>query len=1121
MIQQYQQSPMLQDVVSHLTEGAKGRAIHLNDVHGSSLSLIIAALYQVHKGNHIILCRDREEAAFLMQDLQFVLPKKEIYSFPSSFKQLGQIHQSDSGNIQMRTEVITQLTSNAIQSMLIISYPDALLERVVKKSVLKETRLDVEVGETFDIDFMLELLVTYNFERVDFVYEPGQFSIRGDIIDIYSFANANPYRIEVFDNEVESIRLFDPVSQRSEKKVLRISILPNGQQNFTVEEQVPLFQAIPSNTTFWINDIAMCLETVDEGMAKAIACYEKLDFDEEGFDKEDSIRVHPQKRFEISPRIKGYFEDIQLIEWGNKIYSKAMAVFEFGIDPQPVFNRNVDLLVEDLQAKKEAGYELILATEHAKHYNRVQGILQDVEANITMHPLNLDFHGGFVDRQNKILVYTDHQIFSRYHKASIRKNRSSSRAQLMKTLKEWKPGDYVVHIDHGIGVYSGLEKLDIVGRVQESIRIVYQNNDLLYVSINALHKISKYSGKDGKKPKIHRLGSDTWAKTKTKTKKKIKQVAYDLIKLYAQRKTQKGFAFSPDTYLQHELEASFFYQDTPDQEKTTLEVKNDMESDVPMDRLLCGDVGFGKTEVAIRAAFKAVTDSKQVAILVPTTILAAQHHKTLSDRLRDFPVTIEYVNRFRSASEKKAIYEKLAQGKIDICIGTHSLVGKSVQWKDLGLLIVDEEQKFGVGVKEKLKTIKLNVDTLTLTATPIPRTLQFSLMGARDLSVIRTPPENRQPVHTEVHTFSTEVITDAIQFELYRGGQVFFVHNRVKDIEEIKQMLERMLGNVRIAVGHGQMEGQALERVMVDFVDGQYDVLLSTNIIETGLDIPNANTIIINGAHMFGLSDLHQLRGRVGRSSRKAYCYLFTPPISTLSQDARLRLKTIEEFADIGSGFNIAMRDLDIRGAGNLLGGEQSGFMNDLGFQTYHKILDETIQELKATEFVELYKAEIAQKREYVRDCQIDTDLPMHIPSDYVNSVPERLALYTSLNTLKDNQGLQGFLEDVQDRFGKVPEEVRELCNAIRLKWVGKTLALERIIAKKGKLTCYFTSNQKAMFYASDAFNKVMAHVNSNPAAMRLKQTEKHLILIVDHVSTVEDAYQKLRSMEADVYGDA
>ena len=1091
--------------------------VYLQGLSGSAGAFIAETVFRQSRNSHIFVLEDSIAAAYFHNDLVNLIENKDIFFFPDSFKKSGYIHELNAGNVQLRTEAINRITNPTTKAELIVTYPEALFEKVVKKQVLHKNMLKVSLREKLDVDFATELLVEYGFDRTDFVFEPGQFAIRGDIIDVFSFANEFPYRIELFDDEVESIRTFDPISQYSQKKIEKVTIVPNVQTHFTIEEKTSFFDILTPRSCIWVKDVNYLVEVLESNMQIAIDIKTKHAEDIE-YSENPLLQEDPRAAFENPSSVLQAMQRFNIVEFGEKQYFKDSYIIPYKQRPQKVFNKNFDLLIKDLQAHESNKFSNIMFAENPKQIERFYHIFEDLNADLKFFPIHKSIHQGFIDPDLGLALYTDHQIFNRYHKYKIRQGYSKDKALILKTLNELQPGDFVTHIDHGVGTYSGLEKIEVAGQLQEMVRIIYANNDLLYVGINSLHKIAKFSGKDGLAPRVNKLGTDTWDKLKSKTKRQIKDIAADLIKLYAKRKAQKGYAFAPDNYLQNELEASFIYEDTPDQEKATVDFKKDMESDMPMDRLICGDVGFGKTEVAMRAAFKAVCDSKQVAVLVPTTILAFQHYETFKERFTDFPVNIDYINRFKSAAQKTKTLKDVASGKVDILIGTHGIVSKKVQFKDLGLLIVDEEQKFGVGVKDKLKQMKANVDTLTLTATPIPRTMQFSLMGARDLSVISTAPPNRQPVTTEVHAFNAELIKEAIEFEVYRGGQVFFVHHKVKELADLKTMIHRMLPDIDVGVAHGQLEGHQLERAMKDFVDHKFDVLLSTNIIETGLDIPNANTIIINNAHLFGLSDLHQLRGRVGRSNKKAFCYLFAPPMTTLSRESRMRLKTIEEFAELGSGFNIAMRDLDIRGAGNLLGGEQSGFISEIGFETYHKILDEAITELKETEFKELYREELKQKRNFVRDCQIDTDLEMLIPDNYINTVSERLIIYTDLNNCKDEKELAVFTSHLEDRFGAIPKQVLELFSGLRLKWLATSLGMERVIAKNHKMSCYFIQNQASAFYQTEVFGNIIQFVQKNPTHAKLKQTPKYLILSFEDIKSMEQAKERLGEIGEFVY---
>ncbi len=1024
----------------------------------------------------------------------------------------------------MHTEVVNKLNiqstvlSPQSAELLIVSYPEALCEKIVTRQYLTKNTLTLAKDEQVDIDFITETLVEFGFERVDFVVEAGQFTIRGGIIDLFSFANDYPYRIEFAGNSIESLRTFDPVKQLSIQRLKEINIVPNLEERVVNEKKESFFKYLNTDSIIWIENIGDVADIIDSEFGRVTEIYSALS-NPDLHNKPDSLLIQSKDFLKdildfriIETGKKSYFQNVNIDSPNSEL--RTLNYIEFNIKPQPSFNKKFELLISDLFSNTENGIANIVLSDSPKQAERLYSIIHDVSHNFKINQLpnyqiiNLSLHEGFIDKDASIACYTDHQIFERYHRYRLRDSFSGKEAVSVKELYGLKPGDYVTHIDHGIGRFAGLEKIDVNGREQEAIRLVYKDGDILYISIHSLHRISKYVGKEGTEPTLNRLGSNAWNNLKNKTKKNVKDIAKDLIKLYAQRKAAPGFSFTPDSYLQTELEASFIFEDTPDQIKSTADVKKDMEADYPMDRLICGDVGFGKTEVAVRAAFKAVTDSKQVALLVPTTILALQHYNTFSERLKDLPCRVDYISRFRSTKVIKKTLKDLEEGKVDIIIGTHRLLSKDIKFKDLGLLILDEEQKFGVSAKEKLKQFKLNVDTLTLTATPIPRTLQFSLMGARDLSVINTAPPNRFPIQTELHVFNDKIIRDAIMFEVSRGGQVFFVHNRVQNIDDIAGIIQRLCPEVKIVIGHGQMKGESLERTMLDFIEGFYDVLVATTIIENGLDIPNANTIIINDAQNYGLSDLHQLRGRVGRSNKKAFCYLLAPPVSLLSDDARKRLRAIEEFNDLGSGFNIAMRDLDIRGAGNILGAEQSGFISEVGYETYQKILDEAITELKETEFKEFYKDEISQA--YVRDCVIETDLSIMIPDAYISNITERLNLYKELDNIETEEGLKDFEARLVDRFGNLPPAVSELINAIKLRWLAKETGFEKIVLKNDRFTGYFITNQESPYYQSDKFTRVLDFVKNNPKFYQFKQANTRLSLSFGKVRCVDDALKIL-----------
>jgi transcription-repair coupling factor (superfamily II helicase) len=1099
ILEQYKGDERVKALAKALNAG-KNTRVALRGLVGSSDAAVAVALYFLQHKPMVFILPDREEAGYFQADLEN-LTGKEILLFPSSYRKPFEFTQPDSSNVLARAEVLNELTHTTDFGKLIVTYPEALAEKVIDRASLEKNTLEIAVNNKLSIEFISEFLVEYDFDRVDFVYEPGQFSVRGGIVDIFSFSHELPYRVEFFGHEIESIRTFEIESQLSVEQVKSITIVPNVQSKFLTEHNISLLEFIDPATNIWIKDVQFTFDIIKDGHKKATNLWKALSAEEK---HQNPDWIDPKFNFTDEKLIADQLHDFGIVEFGKQFFYTASAQINFDIRPQPSFNKDFTLLIHNFKNNEADGIANYILTDSARQVERLYAILDDLDKTVKFTPLSISIREGFVDREQKIACYTDHQIFDRYYKYKLKKGYQRSQAITLKELRDLKPGDYVTHIDHGIGKYAGLEKVEVSGKIQEMIRLVYADSDLLYVNINSLNRISKYSGKEGTVPKMNKLGTDTWERLKKTTKKKVKDIARDLIKLYALRKAQTGNAFSPDSYLQNELEASFIYEDTPDQEKATADFKKDMESPHPMDRLICGDVGFGKTEVAIRAAFKAVADSKQVAVLVPTTILAAQHHKTFTDRLKDFPCNIDYVNRFKSSKQIKETLEKLKDGKVDIIIGTHRLVSKDVKFKDLGLMIIDEEQKFGVSTKEKLKQMRANVDTLTLTATPIPRTLHFSLMGARDLSIISTPPPNRQPVVTELHVFNDTLIKEAIEFELERQGQVFFIHNRVADLPQLGGMIHKLVPKARIGIAHGQLEGDALEDVMLKFVNHEYDVLVATTIIEAGLDIPNANTIIINYAHMFGLSDLHQMRGRVGRSNKKAYCYLLSPPLSTLTSEARKRLSAIEEFSDLGSGFNVAMRDLDIRGSGNLLGAEQSGFIAEIGFEMYHKILDEAIQELKDDEFKDVFPDD--KPRPYITFTQIDTDLEILIPDEYVTNIGERYNLYTELSRLENETELSAFQQQVHDRFGPVPRQVNDLLNTMRLQWLGKAIGFEKISLKKNVLRGYFIANQQSPYFESIAFKNVLTYLQFNHRRANLKEIKNSLRLSIENVHSIDDA---------------
>ncbi len=1121
----------------------KTQHLHLKGLNGSASQFILAAVHANEKtalANHLVILRDAEEAAYFHNSLENITGALDIFYFPSSFKNKKNYQLLNSSHVMLRTEALTKLTQakSLDQSRkIIVTYPEAIFEKVVLSKTLSENIISIKQADVLDVTTMLQKFIEHGFTKTDFVYEPGQFAIRGGIIDIYSFGNEKPYRIELFGNDVDSIRIFDPETQLSERKLLQVNIIPNVETQFETGEKVSLIEFLPENTVVWMEDWEFIKEKiVDE--TEGVAIFTFKDIDENNHDSlyikdlnaKDFVNVETLEK-EIGERCiveigkRAYFGDDGQQTTDHTAHQTRNEKREteneqqttnsfqqtiFSTKPQPSFNRQFDLLIKNLQEFEKKDYNIFIFADNPKQLERLHVIFTDLKAEIQVTPIPFSIHEGFIDDDLKIVCYTDHQVFQRYHKYKVKQAFSKNKALTLKTLRELQPGDYVSHIDHGVGVYSGLQKIDASGKMQEAVRIQYKDGDLLYVNISSLHKISKYSGKEGSIPKMNKLGSDVWAKLKDKTKKQVKDIATDLIKLYAQRKSLEGFAHSPDNYMQTELEASFIYEDTPDQAKASEDVKRDMEKPQPMDRLVCGDVGFGKTEIAIRAAFKTVCDGKQAAILVPTTILAYQHYKTISERLKEFPVTVDFINRFKTAKQKKDTLTKLKEGKIDIIIGTHGLLGKDVQFKNMGIMIIDEEQKFGVAAKEKLKTLRTTVDSLTLTATPIPRTLQFSLMGARDLSIINTPPPNRQPIQTEVAVFNEDAIRDIIYYEVERGGQIFFIHNRVKDLANMKGLIQGLCPDVSIAYAHGQMDGDQLEDTILDFMDKKYDVLVCTNIVESGVDIPNVNTIIVNNAHQFGLSDLHQLRGRVGRSNKKAFCYLLAPPMSTLPTDSRKRLSTLEQYSDLGSGFQIAMRDLDIRGAGNMLGGEQSGFIAEIGFEMYQKILDEAVKELKRNEFRDLFKEEIQQQDDFVKDCSIDTDLEILIPDSYVESITERLSLYSRLDNCDTEEDLVAFHAEMQDRFGPIPYQVEDLFTTVRCRKMAVELGFERMFLKNEVLKCFFVSNPDSPYFQSETFNKVLQFLQVGTNKAKLKQVGKNGILVVEDVKTMADIFRFL-----------
>jgi transcription-repair coupling factor (superfamily II helicase) len=1118
-------SPRLFQLADRLTL-SQPQKILLRNLQGSSAAFVISAIFNnplTSQLNHVVVSEDAESAAYLHNTIENLTRGLDVFYFPSSFKNNRNYRLLNSSHLMLRTEALTKWSAGGNKKIL-ITYPEALFEKVVLPSALSRNMIYLKSGDSIHPEELMGSLVEFGFERTDFVYEPGQFAMRGGILDIYSFGNEKPYRVELFGNEIDSIRIFDPESQLSERKLLYVHIIPNVETQFDASQRISLFDFISSNTVVWVQDwewskgrLVLQQEdlraflTAQGGQQEPGGPAPKTD---DGDEKMLKSLVNAED-FATAAMLEEQLRGRHVVEFGlqaqpSSLVSAGSWELDFHTKFQPAFNRQFELLIADLKSWESKKYGIYLFAENPRQLERLDTIFRDLHSEIAFTPVPLSIHEGFIDHDLKIVCYTDHQIFQRYHKYKVKQAYNKSKALTLRMLRELQPGDFVTHIDHGVGVYSGLQKIEANGKLQEAVRIIYKDSDILYVNINSLHKISKYTGKEGAVPKISKLGSDAWQRLKERTKTKVREIAFDLIKLYAQRKAQLGFAFSPDNYLQTELEASFIYEDTPDQSKATADVKKDMESSSPMDRLVCGDVGFGKTEIAIRAAFKACCDGRQAAVLVPTTVLAFQHYKTFSDRLKDFPVTVDYLNRFKSSKDRKETLKKLQEGKIDIIIATHTLLGKEVKFNNLGLLVIDEEQKFGVAHKEKIKTLRTDVDCLTLTATPIPRTLQFSLMGARDLSIINTPPPNRQPIQTEVRSYQEDFIRDAIYYETERAGQVFFIYNRVQGLAEMTAVIRALCPDLSIGHAHGQMEGHELEQHILDFIDRKYDVLVCTNIVESGIDIPNVNTIIINNAHQFGLSDLHQLRGRVGRSNRKAFCYLLAPSLVTLPSDSRKRLQTLEQHTDLGSGFQIAMRDLDIRGAGNILGGEQSGFMAEIGFEMYQKILDEAIRELKRTEFKELFKEEISKQEDYVQDCSIDTDLEILIPDSYVENITERLSLYTRLDGSDTEEELMAFHRELGDRFGPVPRQVEDLFDTVRIRKQAVALGFEKISLKANTVKCFFINRPDSPYFESIVFKKILGFIQQQTNKARLRQTGRMFLLVVNDIKSMGDLLQFL-----------
>lgn len=1088
------------------------RTVFLEGTHASCASLFASCFIKSVPGVYLFVLNDQEEAGYFYHDMVQVNGDEQILFFPSSYRRAIKYGQKDAANEILRTEVLSRLEKN--EPVTVVTYPDALAEKVVSPKILSDRTLKLTVGQHIDTDEITKTLSDYGFEHVDYVYEPGQFATRGSIIDVYSFASEYPYRVDFFGDEIDSIRTFEVESQLSREKKDSVSIVPELAQ--AMDGDISFLSFIPRETVLWVKDLLWVRERIqiihDEALSpQALTAYEG----------EQTELMNLERKLIDGAEFTVESLEFRRIDFGHKATGTPQATLKFNTSVQPIFHKNFDLIASSLTDYLQRGYSIYICSDSVKQTDRLADIFRERGDKIDFTAVDRTLHEGFVDHTLHCCIFTDHQIFDRFHKYNLRsdKARSGKVALSLKELNMFEPGDYVVHIDHGIGKFAGLVRIPNGNTTQEVIKLVYQNDDVVFVSIHSLHKISKYKGKEGEQPRISKLGTGAWEKIKERTKTKIKDIARDLIKLYSQRKQEKGFKYSPDSFMQHELEASFIYEDTPDQLKATQEVKADMESDRPMDRLVCGDVGFGKTEVAIRAAFKAVADNKQVAVLVPTTVLAYQHYQTFCKRLEGMPCKVEYLSRARTAKDTSRILKELEAGTVNILIGTHKIIGKSVKFHDLGLLIIDEEQKFGVSVKEKLRQIKVNVDTLTMTATPIPRTLQFSLMGARDLSVIQTPPPNRYPIQTEVHTFNEEIITEAINFEMSRNGQVFFVNNRIQNLMELKAMIVRNIPDCRVCIGHGQMQPEELEKIIFGFVNYDYDVLLATTIIESGIDIPNANTIIINQAQNFGLSDLHQMRGRVGRSNKKAFCYLLAPPLSSLTPEAKRRLQAIENFSDLGSGIHIAMQDLDIRGAGNMLGAEQSGFIADLGYETYQKILSEAVTELKNDEFAELYADEIKAGEEkisgedFVDECTVESDLELLFPNEYIPSSSERMLLYRELDKLELDRDVEAFKERLVDRFGKIPPEGEELIRIVPLRRLAKRLGVEKAVLKGGKMILYFVSNPDSPYYQSAAFGKIIDYMAKYPRVCNLREQNGRRSMIVKDITDVDSAVRILQEM--------
>jgi transcription-repair coupling factor (superfamily II helicase) len=1101
----YKSDGIVQHISEQIQHAKPGQSFHIKGLCGALDTVLMAATLP-EKTPFLVICEGKEEAQYFINDLQSLMGDAAVILFPMSHKKPYVWEEVDNANVLMRAEVLNVLSNYSGQTLVIVSYPEAMTEKVINRKSLVKNTLSIRVGDKIDRNFVAETLNEYDFERTDFVYEAGQYSVRGGILDVFSYAAEYPYRIDFFGDEVDSIRTFHPETQLSIQSVSAMHLIPDVQTKLVQETRESFFTFLPGNTKIWIKDHSILMDVIEQYFDKGQAAYDA------NSSSDINVLNKPEERWETAKTTKKHLQEYVCVEFGKRAHLKQGEVIAYPAKNPGAFQKDFERLAGALLDNQTAGIQNIICSESPRQLERLDVIFNEINTSIQFKPLQISLREGYIDTQTQVAFYPDHQLFDRFNRSKEKNKFSKSKALTLKELRSLQVGDFVTHVDYGIGRFAGLNLIDTSNGEQEVIRLIYRDDDVLSVSIHALHKISKYSGKEGAPPTMSKLGSPEWDNKKSRVKKQVRDIAKELITLYAKRKNAPGFAFSRDTYLQAELESSFIYEDTPDQAKATADVKIDMEKPHPMDRLVCGDVGFGKTEIAIRAAFKAVADSKQVAVLVPTTVLAMQHYRTFHDRLAAFPCKVEYVNRFKSAKQIKETLERVANGQTDILIGTHRLVNKDVIFKNLGLMIIDEEQKFGVKVKDRLKEMRVNVDVLTLTATPIPRTLHFSLMGARDLSIIATPPPNRQPVETKLVVMTDELLRDAVRDELARGGQVFIVHNRINELESAANRILRLVPDAKIGVAHGQMDGDKLEKIMMDFIEGNYDVLVATNIIESGLDIPNANTIFIINANHFGLSDLHQMRGRVGRSNKKAYCYLVTPSLANLTSDARKRLSALEEFSDLGDGIKVAMRDLDIRGAGNLLGAEQSGFINDLGYDMYHKILDEAVQELKETEFRALFETDLAQIAEALTvDCQIETDLRVLIPEEYVQSISERLALYTRLDELDNEADLGTFVSEMEDRFGQMPNEVRDMTELVRCRWKAQALRVEKILFKNNMLKLYFVSTD----IPQDIVVRVIQFVNSKKGQCQLREKSGKMILQLDKVHTIPE----LNTILVDILG--